>query len=33
MIDSFASKSGYSPRGHQLEIYGLCNNCKASSVA
>ena len=27
MIDSLASKSGYAPRGHQLEIYGLCPNC------
>lgn len=27
MIGSVASKEGYSPRGHQLEIYGLCQNC------
>lgn len=27
MIDSAAGKAGYSPRGHQLEIYGLCPNC------
>ncbi len=27
MIDSAAAKVGYSPRGHQLEIYGLCPNC------
>lgn len=28
MISSVAAKEGYSPRGHQLEIHGLCNNCK-----
>jgi Fur family transcriptional regulator, ferric uptake regulator len=33
MIDSFAAKSGYSPRGHQLEIYGLCNSCGNSTIA
>ncbi len=27
MIDSASSKEGFSPRGHQLEIYGLCQNC------
>jgi Fe2+ or Zn2+ uptake regulation protein len=27
MIDTVAAKSGFSPRGHQLEIYGLCQNC------
>lgn len=27
MIDSAAGKSGFSPRGHQLEIFGLCNQC------
>jgi Fur family transcriptional regulator, ferric uptake regulator len=27
MIDSVASKEGYSPRGHQLEIQGLCPSC------
>lgn len=27
MIDSLASKEGYSPRGHQLEINGLCPAC------
>ena len=28
MINSLASKEGYSPRGHQLEIYGLCPACQ-----
>jgi Fe2+ or Zn2+ uptake regulation protein len=27
MIDTVAAKSGFSARGHQLEIYGLCQNC------
>ncbi len=27
MIDTVAAKSGFSPRGHQLEVYGLCANC------
>lgn len=27
MIDSVAKKSNFSPRGHQLEIYGLCAKC------
>ena len=27
MIESVASKAGFSPRGHQLEIYGFCKNC------
>jgi len=27
MIDSVAKKSDFHPRGHQLEIYGLCKNC------
>jgi Fur family ferric uptake transcriptional regulator len=30
MIDSAASKEGFSARGHQLEIYGLCNQCARS---
>lgn len=29
MIDSTVAKEGFSARGHQLEIYGVCNNCKA----
>lgn len=29
MIDSVSSKEGLSPRGHQLEVYGLCQNCTA----
>jgi Fur family ferric uptake transcriptional regulator len=28
MIDSVSSKEGFSPRGHQLEVYGLCQNCQ-----
>ena len=28
MIDSLVSKEGFAPRGHQLEIYGLCENCR-----
>jgi len=28
MIDSAVSREGYAPRGHQLEIYGLCSNCR-----
>ncbi len=27
MIDSLSAKEGYAPRGHQLEIYGLCPSC------
>lgn len=27
MVDSAAAKEGFSPRGHQLEIYGLCSAC------
>lgn len=30
MIDTVAAKSGFSARGHQLEIYGLCANCSKS---
>ncbi len=28
MIDTIAAKSGYAPRGHQLETYGLCPACQ-----
>lgn len=28
MIDSLVSKDGFAPRAHQLEIYGLCENCR-----
>ena len=28
MIDTVAAKSSHSPRGHQLEIYGLCADCQ-----
>lgn len=27
MIDTVAAKSGFSPRGHHLEVFGLCSNC------
>ncbi len=27
MIDTLTLKAGHSPRGHQLEIYGLCRSC------
>lgn len=27
MIDTVAAKEGHSPRGHQLEIYGVCTDC------
>jgi Fur family ferric uptake transcriptional regulator len=30
MIDTVAAKSGFAPRGHMLEIYGLCANCSKS---
>jgi len=30
MIDSSAAKADFSPRGHQLEIYGLCPACSQS---
>lgn len=33
MIDSQAGKTGFAPRGHQLEIYGLCANCQGQTVA
>lgn len=28
MIDSVTAKEGFSPRGHQLEVHGLCENCR-----
>jgi len=28
MIDSVTGKEGFSPRGHQLEVHGLCENCR-----
>jgi Fur family transcriptional regulator, ferric uptake regulator len=30
MIDTVAAKTDFAPRGHQLEIYGLCANCTKS---
>lgn len=30
MIDTAVAKEGFSARGHQLEIYGLCVNCVKS---
>lgn len=32
MIDTVAAKSGFSPRGHQLEVYGLCADCQHRTV-
>lgn len=32
MIDTVAARSGHSPRGHQLEIYGLCADCQRRMV-
>lgn len=32
MIDTVARKAGFSPHGHQLEIYGLCQNCSSPSA-
>ncbi|HVS78753.1 MAG TPA: Fur family transcriptional regulator [Candidatus Saccharimonadales bacterium] len=31
MIDSAVAKDGFSARGHQLEVYGLCVNCQPTS--
>lgn len=31
MIDSLAAKTGFAPRGHQLEIYGKCESCQQKS--
>ncbi|MBI2592032.1 transcriptional repressor [Candidatus Saccharibacteria bacterium] len=28
MIDSLTNKEGFSPRGHSLEVYGWCANCR-----
>ena len=28
MIDSVTAKEGFSPRGHQLEVHGLCETCR-----
>jgi Fe2+ or Zn2+ uptake regulation protein len=30
MIETVAVKSDFAPRGHQLEIYGLCSQCSKS---
>jgi Fe2+ or Zn2+ uptake regulation protein len=30
MIDTAVAKEGYNPRGHNLEIYGLCQACTTS---
>lgn len=32
MIDSAATKESFSPRRHQLEIHGLCDNCSRQAV-
>lgn len=31
MIETTAAKENFSPRGHQLEIYGLCPECASPS--
>jgi Fur family ferric uptake transcriptional regulator len=30
MIDTVAAKANFSPRGHSLEIYGLCPSCQSN---
>lgn len=30
MINSVTSSEGFAPRGHQLEVYGLCSGCAKS---
>jgi Fur family ferric uptake transcriptional regulator len=30
MIDSAAAKADFSPRGHNLEVFGLCPNCSSA---
>lgn len=32
MIDSITSKEGFTPRGHQIEVFGLCPRCLSSQV-
>ncbi len=32
MIDTVAAKSSFSPRGHQLEIYGFCKKCSKTKA-
>jgi Fur family ferric uptake transcriptional regulator len=32
MIDTVAAKSGHAARGHQLEVSGLCADCKNRAV-
>lgn len=32
MIETTAAKENFMPRGHQLEIYGLCPNCQNIGV-
>jgi Fur family ferric uptake transcriptional regulator len=32
MIDTVAAKSEFAPRGHQLEVYGLCPDCKQKAL-
>ena len=32
MISSVAAKENFAPRGHQLEVYGLCSNCSKTNV-
>lgn len=33
MIHATAAKSGFAPRAHQLEVYGLCPSCQKSGRA
>jgi len=30
MIDTITAKEDFAPRGHQLEVYGLCPNCSTN---
>jgi Fe2+ or Zn2+ uptake regulation protein len=32
MIDSTAKQDGFSPRNHQVEIYGLCSDCSSPTA-
>jgi Fur family ferric uptake transcriptional regulator len=32
MIDNVAAQSGFSPRNHTLEIYGMCQECRREAI-
>lgn len=32
MIDTVTKKSSFSPHGHQLEIYGFCEDCRDKKI-